>query len=450
MLMTKMLNFFKKKKKRNLVTGSLLLVSAIFAGLPGLVNLVKGFQILDYSNVYFINIAIQLVIFSFILMLPSLVLVFTSYLIWERHSLGWKLSFVVSAFSLLIALAIPSSLYFTLPIVLLSFTAAILESRLLRGSEKTRDSPVTIENLVKFALRLSVIIGISILFLLVIFIVVMALPFLSTQLFTSSNFIPSRLTSEPQSIPLFRPVGGVLTSTTGSLAAVGICELVAIPLGVGAAIYLAEYSKQSKLTSIIRFFIETLAGAPSVIVALIGYSIFVVTLGWGVSVYGAAIALSFMALPWNIRIAEESLRSVPKAYKDGAFALGATRWQTARHISLYAGLPGIITGILLGIGAVVGETLVLLLGFSYGASYFFAYPIKSLFQLHGGFPSLPVTIYSIASTDNALFGTSNPYSVGLRYSLALSGGFVLIVIYLALCIGALLLRNSLNKKIRGF
>src|SRR5208283_1344088 len=157
------------------------------------------------------------------------------------------------------------------------------------------------------------------------------------------------------------PVGGVLGFVIGSVLLVTFCEFIAVPVGVGAAIYLAEYSpSQSRVVSVIRLFIETLAGSPSVVIAIIGFAIFIVTLGWDSCLWSAAISLSFMALPWNIRIAEESLRSVPRSYKEGAFALGATQWQTARRVTLYAALPGIITGILLGIGVALGETLILL------------------------------------------------------------------------------------------
>ena len=143
------------------------------------------------------------------------------------------------------------------------------------------------------------------------------------------------------------------------------CEFVAVPIGIFAAIYLAEYSAQSRVISTIRFFIEVLAG-----VAVHShcnnwiYNILRVTLAWGYSLWSAAISLSFMALPWNIRVAEESIKAVPRSYREASFALGATQWQTARQVMLYAAMPGIVTGILLGIGVALGETLVLLLTYT--------------------------------------------------------------------------------------
>ena len=158
--------------------------------------------------------------------------------------------------------------------------------------------------------------------------------------------------------------GGVMGCAIGQLLVVVFCEFIAVPIGIGAPIYLAEYSSQNRSISTIRLFIETLAGSPSIVVAVIGLTIFSVTLHWGESLWSAAIALSFLALPWNIRVSEGALKSVPKSYREASYALGATKWQTTRLITLFSAIPGIITGILLGIGVAMGETLVLLFNYS--------------------------------------------------------------------------------------
>ena len=289
---------------------------------------------------------------------------------------------------------------------------------------------------------------------MIVFIVVMASPFLSLQFFTSMNLNADNVGRICYGLPAIGPVGGVLSCTIGSLLIVSFCEFVAVPIGIGAAIYLAEYSTQNKLTSTIRFFIETLAGAPSVIIAIIGFSIFTTTLHWGYSLYSGAIALSFMALPWNIRIAEEALKSVPRSYREASFALGATQWQTARQVMLYAAMPGIITGVLLGIGVALGETLVLAMNFSGATLIGLPSPFWKVFNLHQQLPAL--TTFILSEPGGVLINQAHIYAGGnsanaifLSYSLALAAGTVLITFYLALCVGALLLRNYLNKRMKG-
>lgn len=255
-------------------------------------------------------------------------------------------------------------------------------------------------------------------------------------------------------LPPVGSVGGVLSAVIGSFLIVTFCEFVAVPIGIGAAIYLAEYSKQNKLTSVIRFFIETLAGAPSVIIGIIGFSIFTITLHWGFSLYSGAIALSFMALPWNIRISEEAIKAVPRPYREASFALGATQWQTARRVMLYAAMPSIITGVLLGIGVALGETLVLQMNYSGATLMGLPSPWWRIFNLHQQLPALTTFIYQVPGSvyinQGHLFaGGNSSHAIFLSYSLALAAATVLVTIYLALCIGALVLRNYLNKRMKG-
>ena len=137
--------------------------------------------------------------------------------------------------------------------------------------------------------------------------------------------------------------------------------ILAIPLGVFTAIYLVEYAKRgNKIVGIVRITTETLSGIPSIIYGLFGMLFFVTALGWGFSLIAGAFTLSIMILPLIMRSTEEALKSVPDSYREGAFALGAGRLRTVFRIVLPAAVPGILSGIILAIGRIVGETAALI------------------------------------------------------------------------------------------
>lgn len=376
-------------------------------------------------------------------------------MLWEGHSLGLKLSIATCGIALLLIISNLTYSYFALPIAFLSGLAAVFEYlRTKRTGYKTNDLPTTTENLAKFGLTLSASVSVGVIIAMLIFIIIIASPWLSLQFFTSMNLNTDNVGRICFGLQPVGQVGGVLSCVIGSILIVVFCELVAIPVGLGAAIYLAEYSKQGKLTSIIRFFIETLAGAPSVIIGIIGFSIFTTTLHWGYSLYSGAISLSFMTLPWNIRIAEESIKGVPRSYREASFAMGATQWQTARQVMLYAAMPSIITGILLGIGVALGETLVLFMNYSGATIIGLPNPIWKIFNFHQQLPSLTTFIFQVPgsvyiNSGHVFPGANSTHAIFLSYSLASAAATVLITIYLALCIGALLLRNYLNKRMKG-
>lgn len=154
--------------------------------------------------------------------------------------------------------------------------------------------------------------------------------------------------------------GGILPAIIGSLYVASICLLVAVPLGVGAAIYLAEYAPDNLLTRIVRFFIACLAGMPSIVIGLFGYVFLVHELKLGFSVLAGGLALAFMILPWTVVASEEAIKAVPKEFKDASLALGATKWQTIKDVIIKTAMPGILTGVLLGFGKAIGETAVVL------------------------------------------------------------------------------------------
>lgn len=452
--LTEIIEFFKTRKKGNLLTGTLLFVSAVISLVPGAFRLIDGMNSLTFSLVLFSDY-ISVILFSLVMMLASLILFSTSYLLWEGQSLGWKLSIATCGVTALIAATVSASIYFAVPIAILSGLAATFEifsGKKIRNQNK--DSPVVTENVVKLGLRLSAIICVGVMVAMVIFVVVMGSPFLSLQFFTGKTLNFQNVSRICWGLKPIGAVGGVLDYVIGSLILVTFCEFVAVPIGIGAAIYLAEYSSsQSKVVSTIRLFIETLAGSPSVVIAIIGFAIFIVTLKWDQCLWSAAISLSFMALPWNIRIAEESMRAVPRSYREGAFALGATQWQTARLVTLSAALPGIITGVLLGIGVALGETLILLSTYSGANTYNLPTQLSRIFGFRQQLPSL--TVFILETPGNSVVmgnvkgapASANP--VFYSFCLAFAAATVLIAIYLTLCIGALLLRNYLNKRMKG-
>ncbi|MEW6286474.1 MAG: phosphate ABC transporter permease PstA [Chloroflexota bacterium] len=161
--------------------------------------------------------------------------------------------------------------------------------------------------------------------------------------------------------------GGILPAIIGTLYLTIGTAIFSVPLGIAAAIYLSEYAADTPLTRTIRIAIINLAGIPSVVYGLFGLGLFVLFLRFGTSILAASLTLSIMTLPVIISTAEEALRSVPQAFRTVSISLGATRWQTIRRIVLKEALPGIITGVILGLERAAGETAPILFT---GAAFF--------------------------------------------------------------------------------
>lgn len=161
--------------------------------------------------------------------------------------------------------------------------------------------------------------------------------------------------------------GGILPAIVGTLYLTVGTAVFSVPLGIAAAIYLSEYASDTPLTRMIRIAIINLAGIPSVVYGLFGLGLFVLFLKFGTSILAASLTLSIMTLPVIISTAEESLRSVPQAFRTVSISLGATRWQTIRRIVLKEALPGILTGVILGLERAAGETAPILFT---GAAFF--------------------------------------------------------------------------------
>lgn len=155
--------------------------------------------------------------------------------------------------------------------------------------------------------------------------------------------------------------GGIFPIIVGTIYVTGLGVLIAAPVGVATAVYLTEYTRESRLTHVIRFGADCLAGIPSIIFGLFGFVFFAITLGLGISVLSGGLTLALMVLPTIIRTSEEAIRAVPQSYRDVSFGLGSTRWQMVTRVVLRSALPGIGTGIVLSIGRCISETAAVML-----------------------------------------------------------------------------------------
>jgi len=176
---------------------------------------------------------------------------------------------------------------------------------------------------------------------------------------------------------VLRGTVGIAGNIVNTLYIIIITMLIATPIGIGAAVYLNEYAKPGKLVSLIEFATETLAGIPSIIFGLFGMMFFAQTLGLGYSLLTGSFTLTLMVLPLITRNTQEALKTVPDSYRSGAVGLGAGKWYTIRTILLPSAMPGIITGVILAIGKIVGESAALL--FTAGSAYTLPKGISDIF-----------------------------------------------------------------------
>jgi phosphate transport system permease protein len=202
------------------------------------------------------------------------------------------------------------------------------------------------------------------------------------------------LTSPPSARPAR---AGVLTSFLGSLEIGLIVAILAFPIGVAAAIYLGEYASDSRLNRLLQANISNLAGVPSIIYGILGLAVFVRLLGLGPTVLAGALTLTLLILPVVIIAAIESLKAVPNAQREGAYALGASRWQMVSRSVLPAAAPGIMTGIILAMARAIGEAAPLIIIGAFTFVTFVPNPIS------GQFTVLPIQIYGWATQPQADF-----------------------------------------------
>lgn len=192
----------------------------------------------------------------------------------------------------------------------------------------------------------SAVVVFGVLLALIVYILVMGVPNLKLSLF-AWNYNSENLSMLPAII--------------NTLTMIALTLLLAVPLGVGAAIYLVEYARRgSRLVKLVRLTAETLSGIPSIVYGLFGYLMFVLACSMGNSMLAGALTLAIMVLPTILRTTEEALQAVPDSYREGSFGLGAGRLRTVMHIVLPAAVPGIFSGVVLAVGRIVGETAALI------------------------------------------------------------------------------------------
>ena len=155
--------------------------------------------------------------------------------------------------------------------------------------------------------------------------------------------------------------GGILPMILGTAALTAVALSVATPLGIGTAIFLREYTREGRISRMIRFGTDCLAGVPSIIFGLFGFVFFVIYLNMGWSILSGGLTLAAMILPTIISTSEEAIKAIPEKYREVSYSLGGTKWQTMIHTILPSALPGIFTGIILSIGRSIGETAALVL-----------------------------------------------------------------------------------------
>jgi phosphate transport system permease protein len=227
--------------------------------------------------------------------------------------------------------------------------------------------------------------------------------------------------------------GGIYPAIIGTLYLVLGSSLFSFPIGIMSGIYMNEYAAGSKIATFIRIMTNNLSGVPSVVFGLFGMALFVNTLGFGDSILAGSLTLGLLSLPLVIRTTEESLKAIDFSYREGSLALGATKLQTIQKVVLPMAFPNIITGLILSIGRVSGETAPILFTV---AAYFLPKLPTSIFDQ---VMALPYHLYVISTS-----GTDIEASRGIAYGTAL----VLIFIVLLVNILATLLRNYFSNKVK--
>lgn len=232
--------------------------------------------------------------------------------------------------------------------------------------------------------------------------------------------------------------GGIWPCIVGTVLLVVGSMSIALTLGVASAIYLSEYARDSVFVRFVRLSILNLAGVPSIVFGLFGFAMFVLFLGWNVSLLAGWFTLAFMVLPVVITASEEALKSVPKGFREGSLALGATKWQTIRKNVLPYALPGILTSSILGIARVAGETAPIMFTAAYVVRDKLPWDVEKasdfFFQ---GVMALPYHIYVVSSKI-----PQNDYTQRVQYGTA----FVFLGIVALIAATSIIMRNKLRGR----
>ena len=247
------------------------------------------------------------------------------------------------------------------------------------------------------------------------------------------------------SFPSRRPEqAGILSAWVGTTLVMVVTAVTAVPLGVAGAVYLEEYAPKNWVTDVIEINVTNLAGVPSIVYGLLALGLFVYQFGFGQSILSAGLTLALLILPVVIVATREAIRSIPAVIREGAYALGATKWQTtADHILPYS-LPGILTGVIIGMARAIGETAPII---TIGALTFIAFlppapfsgdPPAGLFDwLFAPFTVMPIQMFNWTSCPEAAFHQN-----------AAAAGLVLVVMTLSMNALAIYIRYRLRKKIK--
>jgi phosphate transport system permease protein len=228
--------------------------------------------------------------------------------------------------------------------------------------------------------------------------------------------------------------GGIFPALLGTFFVSLITVLFAVPLGMFAAIYLHEYARPGRITRLIRLAIRNLSGVPSIVYGLFGVVLFVQMFRLGTSILSAGLTLGLLTLPWTITACEEALKTVPKAYREGALALGATKWYAIRTNVLPYAIPGMLTGVILGLSRAAGETAPILFT---GAAFFLPHLPHSIFDQ---FMALPYHLYILATQH---------HDIAKVRPIAYGTAFVLLALILALSFSAIWMRYRYRQRMKG-
>ena len=243
--------------------------------------------------------------------------------------------------------------------------------------------------LAKLALWLCAAVTCALLLLVIGYIFLRGAPGLSWELLTSQESV-------------LRGTVGILPSILNTLYVIAASLAVVLPLGVGAAVYLTEYAKNRRLAGAVEFAAETLSGIPSILYALVGVILFCNTLGLQKTLLAGSLTLVIMTLPTVIRTTQESLRTVPRSYREGALGLGSGRWHMIRTVVLPSSVDGIVTGCILAVGRVVGESAVLMYTAGLSTAMQDFSTIQGLLRASGATLTVALYVYAKERADFAI------------------------------------------------
>ncbi len=230
--------------------------------------------------------------------------------------------------------------------------------------------------------------------------------------------------------------GGIWPAIVGTFWVSIVTILFSVSVGIFAAIYLNEYASQGRLVRLVRLAIRNLSGVPSIVHGLFGFALFVMMMNLGLSVLSSGLTLGLLTLPWTITASEEALKTVPLSYREGALALGATRWQTIRTNVLPYAIPGMLTGTILGLARAAGETAPILFT---GVAFFWPHLDSFPKVLTSQFMALPYHLFIMATQHHEI--------VKVR-PLAYGTALVLLVLVLVMNFSATWIRYRFRKKFK--